>query len=134
MILVGYSITKIALGILCVSLALLVLIIAYRKLLAYLGKGKIPTEKYCVLYSLDSNPAHGELELYFTSEEPKQLRVELLNADLSFNRELASGEYKAGGHIVRFDSTQVPNGTYFYQLRTENQKTMKKVEIVNLVD
>ncbi|MGV3632491.1 MAG: hypothetical protein ACO1O6_14885 [Bacteroidota bacterium] len=131
MILVGYSITKIAVGVLCVSLAILILVIAYRKLLAYLGRGEMPSEKYCVLYSLEVSPAKGELELYFTSEEPKEVTFELLNGDLSLNREIISGEYKPGGHIVRFDSTTVGNGTYFYQLRTDNQKTMKKVVISN---
>ncbi|MCE3296232.1 MAG: hypothetical protein K0R65_1946 [Crocinitomicaceae bacterium] len=131
MILVGYSVTKIAVGVLCVTLAVLILVIAYRKLLAYLGRGKMPSEKYCVLYSIEANPAKGELELYFTSEETKEVTLELLNDDFSPNREIVTKEYKAGSHIVRFDSTQVANGTYFYQLRTGNQKTMKKLVISN---
>lgn len=131
MILAGFSPTKIAVGILFVSLAVLVLVIAYRKLLAYLGRGKMPSEKYCVLYSIESNPVRGEMELYFTSEEPKEVTLELLNADFTLNREIVAKDYPAGSHIVRFDSAQVANGTYFYQLRTENQKTMKKVEIRN---
>ena len=128
---IAFSISKIAVGILCVSLAILVLVIAYRKLLAYLGRGKMPAEKYCVLYSIETNPAKGELEFYFTTEEEKQVTMELLNDDFSLNREISSKDYPAGSHIVRFDSTLVPNGSYFYQLRTDNQKTMKKVVISN---
>lgn len=131
MILAGFSPTKIAIGILCVSLAILVLVIVYRKLLAYLGRGKMPAEKYCVLYSIENNPAHGELELYFTSEEPKEVTLELLNPDFTVHREIVRKNYPAGSHIVRFDSASVDNGTYFYQLRTDNQKTMKKVVIWN---
>lgn len=131
MILSGTNFGKIGVGILCVSLALLVIIIAYRKLLAYLGKGRIPNEKYCVLFSLETNPAKGELEFYFTSEEEKFVNFEILNTDFSLNQTLIAKDFKAGGNIVRFDSKSIPNGDYFYQIRTDNQKTMKKVRIEN---
>jgi hypothetical protein len=131
MILIGFSASKIVVGILCVSLGLLVLIIAYRKLLAYLSKGRITSEKYCVLRSLDNENVKGEVEFYFTCEEPKNVTFEILNDDFSFNREVKSKDYEIGGHIIRFDSTLVSNGSYFYQLRTENQKTTKKIFVNN---
>ena len=67
MILIGFSIEKVLLGVLFVSLALLVLIIAYRKLLAYLGKGSPAPKDYCVLYSIEQDPVVGEVEIYFTT-------------------------------------------------------------------
>jgi hypothetical protein len=38
---------------------------------------------------------------------------------------------KIGGNIVRFESSALPNGNYFYGLETENQKIMKKMRIEN---
>lgn len=131
MVLVGFSVTQTLLGVLIVSLGLLVLIIAYKKLLAYLGKGSIIKEDYCVLYPLESNPISGEAEFYFTTEKNRNIIFELLNADLTTNQILSDKEYAVGGHILRFDTNLLPNGLYFYCLRTENQKTMKKMNVLN---
>ncbi len=127
----GYSISKILIGILCVSLALILMYIAYKKLLAYLGKGTPSPNDYCVLYSLEIEPAKGELEFYFTSAVPRIVAIEILNGDLSLNTLIVEKEYSDGGHIVRFDSKSLPNGNYFYCLRSDNQKTMKKMLVQN---
>ena len=131
MILMGFSYAKIGVGILLVSLAVLILVIAYRKFLAFLAKGEVPPDKYCVLNSLEVNPAKGEIEFYFTSEEPTFVHFEILNNDYTLNQEISAKEHKIGGNIIRFDSTKIPNGSYYFQLRTENQKTMKKFDIFN---
>lgn len=131
MVLVGLTFTKVLLGILTVSLALLLLYIGYKKLLAFLGKGLPVAEDYCVLYTLEKDPAMGELEFYFTNECAKTVALELLNADMSLNQLIIEQEYPEGGHIVRFDSTRIANGNYFYALRTDNQKTMKKMTVQN---
>lgn len=131
MILLGYSVGKTIVGVLLVTLALLVLYIAYKKLLAYLGKG-VPVQKdYCVLYGLEVQPSKGEVEFYFTTESPREVSIELLNSDMSLNKVISSGSYEEGGHIIRFNSGDVPNGEYYYCLRTDNQKTMKKMVIAN---
>jgi hypothetical protein len=132
MILMTYSVGKVVVGILFVSLALLVLIIAYRKLLAYLGKGNPVKEDYCVLYGLEEPEVKGLVEFYFTTEAPKQVRLELLNEDMSFNSLIKEGDFGKGGHIVRYETKDLQNGNYFYCLRTENQKTMKKMKVNNL--
>ena len=127
----GYSISKILIGILCVSLALILIYIAYKKLLTYLGKGTPSPNDYCVLYSLEIEPAKGELEFYFTSAVPRSVKIEILNDDLSLNTVIIEKEFSDGGHIIRFDSNTLPNGNYFYCLRTDNQKTMKKMLVQN---
>ena len=127
----GFSITKVLIGILCVSLALILIYIGYKKLLAYLGKGTPSMNDYCVLYSLEIEPAKGELEIYFTSAVPRTVAIEILNDDLSLNTVIIEKEFSDGGHIVRFDSKNLLNGNYFYCLRSENQKTMKKMFLQN---
>lgn len=133
-ILIGFSAGKIAVGVLAVSLAILLFVIAYRKLLAYLGKGNPPKEKYCVLYGLENSVVAGEVEFYFTTEEKKIVALEILNQNMDFVHLIVEKEFGVGGNIVRFDSTVLPNGNYFYQLRTENQKTMKKLRIENAMN
>jgi hypothetical protein len=55
----------------------------------------------------------------------------LYNTDFSLNKILEAVNADPGGHIVRFDSTQIDDGNYFFGLRTENQKTLKKCQIRN---
>jgi hypothetical protein len=131
MILMGFTIGRVLMGALSVSLAVLLLTIAYRKLLKYLGKGTPVKEDYCVLYGLETHPAVGEIEFYFTTNSKRDITLELLNDNLSFHSIVSEKNVTEGGHIIRFDTKTLPNGTYFYQLRTENQKTMKRFSVHN---
>lgn len=131
MILLKLSIERVLLGVLFVSLSMLVLVIACRKLLKYLGKGSPSPKDYCVLYSMEQEVVKGEMEIYFTTAFQKFVAIELYNSDLQVLKVLKEGDFKPGGHIVRFDSIEIPNGNYYYGLRTDNQKTVKKMKIHN---
>ena len=132
MILAGFTLNSTTLiYILCVTLGILVIAILYRKLLRYLGKGTPPKENYCVLYSLEKNPSVGELEFYFTSDLEKTVTLNVLDLDMELVAEIETIECHKGGNIIRYDSTQMPDGNYFYCLQTANQKTMKKMRIQN---
>ena len=131
MIINAFSIEKIGIGVLFVTLILLLAIIAYRKLLQKFNKGNVLPDKYCVLYSLEKNPASGILEFYFSTEEAKLVNFEILDDNYECKEIVASKEFKKGNHILRFDSTKLKNGIYYYQIRTENQKTYKKITIEN---
>lgn len=131
MILMTYSISKVLIGILFVTLALLILTIAYRKLIAYWGKGTPAPKDYCVLYSLEGEKAAGEIEIYFTTPSKKYVFIELLNSDMTLNQVIQEKEFIEGGNIVRFDTRVLADGSYFYCLRTDNQKTMKKFLVSN---
>jgi hypothetical protein len=127
MILMTYSYGKLGVAILFVTLSLLLIYIAYRKLLVHMGKGEPVKEDYCVLYSQEDSEVSGEIEVYFTTETPKEVTIELLDADLKLIQTICSEQFSSGGHIVRFDSSHLSDGIYFYSLRTDNQKTMKKM-------
>jgi hypothetical protein len=131
MILMTYSTGKVLIGILFVTLALLVLYIAYRKFLRFLGKGEPVKEDYCVLYSLEAPISRGTVEIYFTTEQSKKVRIEILKEDLSFEALVKEGDFSIGGHIVRFNTEQLADGIYYYCLLAENQKTIKRMEICN---
>ncbi|MBC9812867.1 hypothetical protein H9Y05_10335 [Crocinitomicaceae bacterium CZZ-1] len=127
----AFTTMEVVVGILIFTLAILVLVISYKKLLAYLGKGSLPKEKYCVLYSLETEPAAGEIQFYFTSEEKKEVKLQLLDEQYNFLKEIYNKECRADGNIIPFNTTELSNGIYFYCLVTENQKTMKKMTIRN---
>lgn len=131
MILMTYSISKVVIGILLTSITLLIIFIAYKKLLARLNKGNPIAEDYCVLYSLEEPIAKGIVELYFTTIKPRKVSIELYNEDLSLNSIIKEGEFGEGGHIVRLDTATLANGIYFFALKSDNQKTMKKMQVEN---
>ncbi|MDB3906442.1 hypothetical protein N9355_03120 [Crocinitomicaceae bacterium] len=131
MILRGYDIPTIIIATLCVSLAVLILVIAYKKLLQYLGRGSLNKQDFCVLFPLEKDPASGEVEFYFTCEESKQYSLEILDAEMQEFMKVKEGEASPGGTIVRFDTTSLSNGLYYFCLITSNQKTMKKMNVLN---
>ncbi len=131
MILMTYSISKVIIGILLTSITLLILIIAYKKLLARLGKGNPIKEDYCVLYNLEETPSKNEVAFYFTSNSERHIELSLLTNELTTLQIIAEKTVKEGGHITRFDTTTIPNGTYYFCLKTDNQKTMKKMIVAN---
>jgi hypothetical protein len=124
--------TKLIVGFLCVSLAILLLLIGYRKLLAYFGRGGGPAkEDFCVLYSIEENPVIGEVSFYFTAHEPKEVAIQIFDENHDLVKEVSKSECTTGGNIIRFVSNELPNGNYYYGLITKNQKTVKKMRISN---
>lgn len=133
MILIGFSVANILIVTLSVTLGMLILYIVYKKILVYVSRGEPNLKEYAILYPVEQNPAEDEVTLYFTCEKNKVITIELLDENMNFIKELFQKECVEGGHIVRFDSKDFQNGNYFYCLRTENQKTMKKLCILNEV-
>lgn len=132
-LLVGFSWLDVVLGVLWVSLGILVLLILYRLLLRRLSAGSIDKRNYCELYDLESNPVIGEVKFYFTSGSEREVRLCIYNQNLEHVQDVKVFQCKTGGNIVRFESTGLPNGNYFYGLETENQKIMKKMRIQNVL-
>lgn len=131
MILAGYTWIDVLISTLWVTLILLVAVIGYRTLLRFLQKDRIRTEDYCELHELELNPAHGEVAFYFTSEKSREYSLLVLDTDMSPIEEIIHQECNIGGNIVRFDTTKIPDGNYFYCLKTDNQKVMKKMVVKN---
>jgi hypothetical protein len=131
LILLGLSFVKIALGVLYTSITVIVCYILYKRLLRYMNKDVPNKALYCELISLEQDPAKGMLEFYFTSLETKTVSFEILDESYNSVEVLAEKDFNAGQHIVRFDSTKVSNGVYYYQLKTDNQQTMKMMHVAN---
>ena len=113
-----------------ISLFIILAIILYRLLLRKLSKGKVDMDSFCTLYSLEKNPVSGEVEFYFVS--PDMIKVEFsIWKENEKVFELKNDYFKKGGHIVRFESTSIPDGEYFFGIVTSNQRTVKRFKIQN---
>lgn len=129
MILVGFNWQDVLIGMLWVSIVVLVLAIGYRKLLSYLGKDDIKREDYCVLYNVEESVVTGEIPFYFTSEQVKNVSIWIQDESMKDLFEVSNQECKVGGNIIRYDSSNLKNGTYFYCLKSDNQKISKKMVV-----
>ncbi len=129
-IILKFTWTGFTISFLCISLGLILLILAYKKLLAHLGKGKITHTDFCVLYPLENPNVSGELELYYTCEHLIPVKINILNSDLVFVKNIYDKTSKIGGNIIRCDLETFDLGDYFYELKTDKQRTMKKFRIV----
>ena len=109
--------------------AVAMLYIAYKELIKRFSRKVINQEDYAVLFDLDNRFVSGEIEFYFTIEQAKNVAFSILDQNMNEIEVVVSGDFKPGGHIVRFDTGRLDNGVYFYCLTTPNQKTMKKIAV-----
>ena len=105
-------------------------IILYRRLLRRMSKGNIDQSDYCILFSLEINPASGEIPFYFTLEKEQMVSLFIEHKDKS-SFLVVEKTFKPGGHIIRYDSKQLADGFYYYSLKTNLQETKKKFTIQN---
>jgi len=131
MILKVLTLYDIFIGILYVSITLFIIYFIYRKILTFFSKNAINQDDYCKLDSLELDPAKGQLSFYFISNVKRSYRFVILDCNMCEILEVISGTCILGGNIIKFDSSNLPNGNYFYSLQTENQKITKKITIEN---
>ena len=115
------------LGTLIALIAVMMLYIAYKAVIKRFTKGTLKKEDYALLFDLENKVQSGEVEFYFTIEQPKKVVFSILNEKMEAIKVVQDNAYPSGGHIVRFDVRELNNGIYFYCLETDNQKTMKKM-------
>lgn len=118
-------------AILIVLSAVVILVLAYSQLIKRFSKDHIVKKNYAVLYDLEAKQHTGEIEFYFSLDEPKSIAFSILNDKMSELFVVKEGNFESGGHIVRYDTAQLENGYYFYCLQTDNQKTMKKLLVLH---
>jgi len=131
MVLLGFNFLDVIIGMMWVTLVILIAYIGYRWLLRRFSKDHIDHTVFCTLYTIEQNPASGEIPFYFTSNEKVNYSLSILDAQMNDLLEVKSGESNVGGNIIRFDSSKIPNDIYFYQLKTHKQKVVKKMEVKN---
>lgn len=130
-ILAKTTFSQVALGTLYVSLVIIILFLIYKRILMSINSKEPSKKLYCEMNFLENDLAKGTVEFYFTNVEKKEIRFEVLDKAYETVELLAEAVFEPGQHIVRFDSTTVSNGNYFYQLKTDNQQTMRKMVVNN---
>lgn len=114
-----------------VSFAVMVFFIIYRKILKKLQHDRIQKELYIVLHPIEKEPASGVVPIYIESFNEIQVEVSIHSFSGAYSEVIADKKLKKGGNIIQLDTTKLPNGVYFYQAITENQRTKKAIEIRN---
>ena len=117
-------------NVMVVTFGILMSFVLYRLLLKRLNKGSVNQALYCTQYSLDKNPAEGEVEFYFITPETMHVAFCIWQNDQKM-LDIRNEEFSKGGHIVRFDTNQLENGEYFFGIETKGQKTIKRFTIKN---
>lgn len=115
---------------LVITLLILLAIIAYRYLLKYLSKGNVNQALFCELYSLDHEPAMGEVSFYFVCPEMTFVTFCIWKGD-EVIKQLTSKEFEKGGHILKFQTSEIENGVYYFGIETAKQKTQKRFTVQN---
>lgn len=118
---------------LSIVVALYLLYIAYRKLVAAYGRGKKKkvTVKYADVFELKPPFAKGTVQFGFELEEPADVEFNILDKNDNLIIQLHKGKLDAGIHPLLFDSTPYPNNIYYYQYVSDIQKVSKKFIIDN---
>lgn len=113
------------------TLIFIVLIILYRLLIRRMKKGRISTEGFLVLHSLEEDPASGEVKFYMELSNDMIVKLTVYDEANTMQRVIKDELLTKGGNIISFDTTQLENGIYYYEAKTDVQKTSKKFEIKN---
>lgn len=116
-------------GILIALSAAMMLYITYKLIIKRFSRGTLKKEDYALLFDLESKAQSGEVEFYFTIEQDRRVVFSILDAKMERVKVIRDQGFTSGGHIIRFDSTELESGVYFYCLETDNQKTMKKMQV-----
>lgn len=116
-----------------VTLTVIMAIILYRLLLRKLKKSVMDNTNFVVLHRCEKEPAFGDIQLYFTAQNPGKAVFQLYEKNGDKTWTLFEGDFKSGNTIINFDTRTVDDGWYYYEVKTENQKTFKLLEIKNNV-
>lgn len=113
--------------------ALYLIYIGYRKLIAAYGRGKKKkvTVQYADVFELRPPFAKGTVQFGFEIKEDTEVTFNILDRNDKVVETLFTGTLKSGIHPFLFDSTKYKNNIYYYQYLSEVQKISKKFIIDN---
>ncbi len=73
------------------------------------------------------NPVRSSTTITFTCFSSAHVVINLIDAQGRFVLKIAEGNYPTGAHHVRFDRSNLPSGTYFYQVLLNGIGVTKKM-------
>ena len=113
------------------SLIIVVFILLYKLLIKRLSKNTVPQQSFVELTPLKDDKIMGKVQFFFKTHEAKPIKFRIYSRTGDFEKVLEDREYSKGGHIINFDTNSLQNGFYFYELKTDNQKITKLMEVKN---
>ncbi|MDA8714561.1 hypothetical protein N9M27_01660 [Flavobacteriales bacterium] len=114
--------------------AIYLLLIGYRYLLNIISTGKVKANntQFAELYTLINNQtAKGQIQFYFILKTAANVKFSIVDKDENELNVLIDEEREPGDYPVEFDTKTLPDGIYFYQLKTEIQKITKVFKVKN---
>ena len=73
------------------------------------------------------NPVSSHTTIAFNTFTSAHVVINLMDAQGRFILQIAEGNYSSGLHRVRFDRSNLPSGTYFYQVVQNGMGVTKKM-------
>ncbi len=116
-----------------IAVSAILLFIAYRKFVAYMGGGKKrkTTVKYATVYDLRPPYAKGEVQFGFELGEETPVKFQIVDKNQNVVKLYKDEVLQKGIYPVYCDTREIKNGEYYYELHTPYQKISKKFFIVN---
>ena len=122
---------KYGVKILSVTLIFLIIGILYRRALKKWNRNKANAIDFVTLYALENPISSGTVEFLYEQNGSKIIQFNIEDKEGKVLKILFDGESKPGMHILKFDTKQLPDGNYFFVLKTEIQSTAKLMRIKN---
>ena len=114
-----------------ITLFILIFLIGYRTIVRRMKRGQIEKELYLILHPIEKDPAVGIVPIFMEMNTPMDVEISIFSMDNTVQQVIEHKTYKKGGNIIQLDTRNFDNGFYFYQAKSENQKTKKRIEIRN---
>ncbi len=112
------------------SLIVMLLILAYKAVIAYWGRDMIMRK--VILHDLkDYSAVTGNVRFEFELLTDEEVTFTVLSADETAVQKIVDHDkYPSGTHQIDFDSVKLQKGWYWYRLETPRQKISKKFRVI----
>jgi len=122
-----------ALSISSILVAIYLLYLSFKMFKNYFSFNKNTNfnNSYVVLFEFKGFVNKGEIQIGFSASESMKVLVSLLDENDEIKEKLFNQEAVKGDNIFLFDSTNVENGNYYLNVKTETQNINRKIIIDN---
>jgi len=86
---------------------------------------------FVVLFEFKGLVNNGKIQIGFSASESMNVIVTLLGDNAEIKEELFNQKAQMGDNVFLFDSTNVKNGNYYLNVKTETQNINRKIIIEN---
>jgi hypothetical protein len=122
-----YKILFISLGI---TIGLFLAYQGYKYFVSTVRKNEVYIPKIKLHY-VENFISKGEIMFHFEVSEEQLILFEICDVEMKPLQTLKNENMNSGSYTLKFDTTVLPNGEYFYCLKGDQQQLMKKFEIQN---